>query len=96
MYINSFIPGITSTAAQAATKPASQASNTNNSNSTNSTDGSSTNSENLFLSILVAELKTQDPTAPMDPTEMVGQMLSMNQLNELIAIHQLLQGPSTS
>ena len=94
MYINSLIPGITATAAQAAAKPASQAAS-NDANNTNSTDSSSNDTENLFLSILVAELKTQDPTSPMDPTEMVGQMLSMNQLNELIAIHQALSGTSS-
>lgn len=46
----------------------------------------------LFLTILVAELKSQDPTSPLDPNQMVGQMMSMNQLNELIQIRQLLQG----
>jgi len=53
-------------------------------------------SSDLFLKILVAELKTQDPTSPLDPNQMVGQMLSMNQLNELIQIRQLLQGVSST
>jgi flagellar basal-body rod modification protein FlgD len=47
--------------------------------------------ESAFLQLLVTELQSQDPTQPMDPTEMVGQMLSMNQLNELISINQTLQ-----
>jgi flagellar basal-body rod modification protein FlgD len=47
--------------------------------------------ESAFLQLLVTELQSQDPTSPMDPTEMVGQMLSMNQLNELISINQTLQ-----
>ena len=50
-----------------------------------------TNSESTFLQLLVTELQSQDPTQPMDATQMVGQMLSMNQLNELIAINQTLQ-----
>jgi flagellar basal-body rod modification protein FlgD len=50
-----------------------------------------TNAESTFLQLLVTELQSQDPTSPMDPTQMVGQMLSMNQLNELIAINQTLQ-----
>lgn len=52
-------------------------------------------SSDLFLQLLIAQLKTQDPTSPMDPTQMVGQMLSMNQLNELIQIRQLLQPTTT-
>jgi flagellar basal-body rod modification protein FlgD len=49
------------------------------------------NAESTFLKLLVTELQSQDPTSPMDATQMVGQMLSMNQLNELIAINQTLQ-----
>jgi flagellar basal-body rod modification protein FlgD len=82
MFINSLTPGITAAAAQAANPQASAPKSATPSDST----------ESLFLSILVAELKTQDPTSPMDPTQMVGQMLSMNQLNELISIRQLLTG----
>jgi flagellar basal-body rod modification protein FlgD len=55
--------------------------------------------ESTFLNLLVTELKSQDPTSPMDPTQMVGQMLSMNQLNQLIDINQILQAafpPATS
>lgn len=63
---------------------------TNNSNAT-TPDQAASNAEQTFLSLLVTELKSQDPTSPMDPTQMVGQMLSMNQLNELIAINQTLQ-----
>jgi flagellar basal-body rod modification protein FlgD len=56
------------------------------------------NAESTFLQLLVTELHSQDPTSPMDATTMVGQMLSMNQLNELIAINQTLQSafPATS
>ena len=69
---------------------------TGSTSSTDSTDSTSdtlaNSSSDLFLQLLVAQLKTQDPTSPMDPTQMVGQMLSMNQLNELIQIRQLMQG----
>src|SRR5882672_5912833 len=60
-----------------------------------STDALANSSSDLFLQLLIAQLKTQDPTSPMDPTQMVGQMLSMNQLNELIQIRQLMQGTTT-
>ena len=43
-----------------------------------------------FLSLLVQELQNQDPTAPMDSTAMVGQMISLNQLNQLTNINQVL------
>ncbi len=67
-------------------------------NSATASDPLANSSSDLFLQLLVAQLKTQDPTSPMDPTEMVGQMLSMNQLNELIQIRQLLGGttPATT
>ena len=48
--------------------------------------------ESVFLNLLVTELKSQDPTSPMDPIQMVGQMLSMNQLDQLIQINQTIQG----
>jgi len=47
--------------------------------------------DTTFMNLLITELKCQDPTAPVDPTEMVGQMVSLNQLDQLIAIHQILQ-----
>lgn len=54
--------------------------------------------ESTFISLLVTELQSQDPTQPMDPTAMVGQMFSMNQLEQLININQTLTtafGPLT-
>jgi flagellar hook assembly protein FlgD len=35
-------------------------------------------------------LQSQDPTNPMDPANMVSQMFSMNQLQQLININQTL------
>jgi flagellar basal-body rod modification protein FlgD len=48
-----------------------------------------------FLSLLAQELQNQDPTAPVDPTAMVGQMISLNQLEQLITINQTLTTPTT-
>jgi flagellar basal-body rod modification protein FlgD len=56
--------------------------------------GSNTSSSSLettFLNLLATELQNQDPTSPVDPTAMVGQMVSLNQLDQLISINQLLQ-----
>lgn len=49
-----------------------------------------------FLNLLVKELQNQDPTAPMDSTAMVGQMISLNQLDQLISINQTLSTATTS
>ncbi len=49
-----------------------------------------------FLSLLVKELQNQDPTAPVDSTAMVGQIISLNQLDQLIAIKQTLGGRSST
>jgi flagellar basal-body rod modification protein FlgD len=52
--------------------------------------------DTTFLNLLVTELQSQDPTAPMDATQMVGQMVSLNQLDQLIGIHQILQNNATT
>ena len=64
-------------------------------NATGTTAGSSSSNaasdaQNTFISLLTAELQAQDPTQPMDPSQMVSQMFSMNQLQQLIAINQTL------
>jgi flagellar basal-body rod modification protein FlgD len=61
--------------------------------SSSATSGSSLNpndAESTFMKMLVTELQSQDPTQPMDPMQMVGQMFSMNQLQQLIDINQTL------
>ncbi|MDR3736127.1 MAG: flagellar hook capping FlgD N-terminal domain-containing protein [Acidobacteriaceae bacterium] len=67
--------------------------------STAKADSSSSNSSDVqttFLNLLVKELQNQDPTAPMDSTAMVGQMISLNQLDQLISINEALGGATTS
>lgn len=65
---------------------------TNNSGDASTTSaGSSLQSiESTFLTLLVQELQNQDPTAPMDSTQMVGQMISLNQLDQLASINQVV------
>jgi flagellar basal-body rod modification protein FlgD len=46
--------------------------------------------QSTFLNLLVTELQNQDPTSPVDPTAMVTQMVSLNQLDQLISINQTL------
>jgi flagellar basal-body rod modification protein FlgD len=67
------------------------ASSTSSSSTSNSSLGTSASSlQDTFLNLLVTELQNQDPTSPVDPTEMVGQMVSLNQLDQLISINQTL------
>jgi flagellar basal-body rod modification protein FlgD len=62
---------------------------------TTPTTSSSTSASGLgstFLNLLATELQNQDPTAPVDSTAMVGQMISLNQLDQLISINQTVTG----
>lgn len=93
MNIQGITPGIAAPQlAQSASSP--RAVNSSSSTGTGSTGvlGSSTNLQETFLNLLVTELQNQDPTSPVDPTQMVGQMVSLNQLDQLIAINQTLTG----
>jgi flagellar basal-body rod modification protein FlgD len=71
---------------------------TGTSSTTSSTTSSSSSSDSIsstFLSLLSTELQNQDPTAPVDSTAMVGQMISLNQLDQLISINQAVTGDNT-
>jgi flagellar basal-body rod modification protein FlgD len=64
--------------------------------SSSSSSSSAGGLSSTFLSLLAQELQNQDPTAPVDPTAMVGQMISLNQLEQLISINQGITGTSTT
>lgn len=49
----------------------------------------------MFLKLLTAQLKSQDPLSPMDPTTFVGQLVQFNTLGEILKIREILQ-PSTT
>jgi len=44
-----------------------------------------------FLTLLTAQLKSQDPTQPQDPTAFVAQLVQFNSLEQLLQIRSLLQ-----
>lgn len=64
--------------------------------SSSSSSSATTDIGSTFLNLLVQELQNQDPTAPMDSTAMVGQMISLNQLDQLTSINQELGGSTGS
>ena len=49
-------------------------------------------SSNDFLTLLVTEMKNQDPTQPTDPNAYIQQLTEVNSLQQLIAINQDLSG----
>ena len=73
------------------TTSAAKAAATNNTvgGSSASTDGSDISS-NDFLTLLVTEMKNQDPTQPTDPNAYIQQLVGVNSLQQLIAINQEL------
>jgi flagellar basal-body rod modification protein FlgD len=58
--------------------------------------GSLGDSTTMFISLLTAELKAQDPISPRDPNQMVQQIVSLSQLDQLIQIHNVLQPPAAT
>ena len=46
---------------------------------------------NMFLTLLVAQLKSQSPLDPLDPNAFVAQLAQFNSLSELTQIRQILQ-----
>lgn len=58
-----------------------------NANSSPGTD-TTTITANDFLTLLVAEMKNQDPTQPTDPNAYISQMVGVNSLQQLIGINQ--------
>lgn len=60
----------------------------------NSNDSSAAISANDFLTLLVTEMKNQDPTADTDPNEYINQLVQVNSLQQLISINQTLLADS--
>ena len=80
-----FSPSVTSKATSAAT-------------TSSATTDSGTITSSDFLTLLVSELKNQDPTQPTDPNAYIQQLVGVNSLQQLISINQGLTSiePTTS
>ena len=64
---------------------------------TGAPDGTSTTiAANDFLTLLVTEMKNQDPTATTDPNEYVNQLVQVNSLQQLISINETLQNAAST
>jgi len=80
------IGSIIGTGADTSTNPAAS----------NSTSSSSLANESTFLQLLVAQIKNQDPTQPMDSTAFLSQLAQFSQLEQLVGIRQDIENPSSS
>jgi flagellar hook assembly protein FlgD len=56
-------------------------------NSSNAAD----DANDMFLQLLMAQLKSQSPLDPVDPNQFVGQLVQFNTLDQLMQIRELLQ-----
>lgn len=62
---------------------------------TATTSTAGTSERNLFMTLLVAQLKNQDPLAPQDGTAFVAQLAQFNSLDQLVGIKQSLDDLNT-
>ena len=92
--LNTLKPAPSNGVAKAVNVKAGATSATSTGSTTTSSSSSSGGLDSTFLNLLAEELQNQDPTAPVDPTQMVGQMISLNQLQQLIDINQTLTQPA--
>ena len=72
------------------------ATSTASSNSASSSGNTGDITSSDFLTLLVSEMKNQDPTQPTDPDAYIQQLVGVNSLQQLVSINQDLGGGSTS
>jgi len=63
--------------------------------SATSESGSSDDTQEMFLTLLVAQLKNQDPLNPSDPTEFTGQLTQYSILEQAFTTNDILEAIST-
>lgn len=80
---------------RATAKDAAAKSNAASSSTSSTATNGSTITSSDFLTLLVTELKNQDPTQPTDPNAYIQQLVGVNSLQQLISINQDLT-PATA
>ena len=60
----------------------------NSAASTTKTKTDPKSTSDMFMTLLVAQLKNQDPLNPQDGTEFLGQLTQINSLEQLTGINQ--------
>jgi len=79
-------PSVGKTSAEATSGSGGSSGSGSSGNST----GTSGITSNDFLTLLVAEMKNQDPTSNTDPNQYIDQLVQVNSLQQLISINQEL------
>jgi flagellar basal-body rod modification protein FlgD len=62
---------------------------------TASAASSATDTNDMFLQLLVTQLKSQSPLDPVDPNQFVGQLVQFNTLDQIVRIRELLEQGSS-
>ena len=93
MNLNAVDPKASATVAQSLVKAHAAAAGSTGSVGSTDKQGISSND---FLTLLVTEMKNQDPTQPTDPNAYIQQLVGVNSLQQLIQINQDLSGLGTA
>ena len=100
MNVGTVEPNSTRTVAQSLVSRRAAAVTTAATASTPSTAPASTASQGIssndFLTLLVTEMKNQDPTQPTDPNAYIQQLVGVNSLQQLISINQALTSTASA
>ncbi|HEX3738629.1 MAG TPA: flagellar hook capping FlgD N-terminal domain-containing protein [Terriglobales bacterium] len=65
--------------------------NTSSSSSASSTSDPAQDTNNMFLTLLTAQLKNQSPLDPVDPMQFTTELVQFNMLDQLTQINSVLQ-----
>lgn len=63
--------------------------------SASGTTKAKTSEKDMFMTLLVAQLKNQDPLEPQDGTAFVAQLAQFNSLDQLVGIRQTMDQLNT-
>ena len=92
---NALTPKTHTHAHGARTLTADASSSTSTSSTASTASDGTTITSNDFLTLLVSELKNQDPTQPTDPNAYIQQLVGVNSLQQLISINKGITSIST-
>lgn len=95
MQVNPLAMTSASSAAQASSA-ASAASDASGAQSTEQTSGGKTLDYNAFLQLLIAELKNQDPTKPMDSAQYIAQLAGFSNVEQTVKLNSKMDTLLTS
>src|ERR1700739_4982397 len=69
---------------------------TSTTSSSTTSNSAATLNYNSFLTLLIAEMKNQDPTQPMDPSQMVSQLATISEVGQGVQTNATLSSLLTA